>query len=218
MRILAHQRAIGHAIRAPDLVYRRTIERHIQCRPQILKRIIDGDRLGKNCHPAWCDHDRETLHEGANHLKRETARSEDNRCSELDDGHARLPQYLPDLLAAAQMRRKLDRSVSQASEIDDSPDSLSARRAGETFGGAAICLLKALRCSHGVHKIIRRMHAVHRLPERFRIQQIPGNHLSLRGNAAAKKFRAPDKAAHRMSFGFEQFEKPSTDVPGGAGQ
>ncbi len=73
-------------------------------RQQVLEQVVDRDGLRHHAHPARSDHERQALHQRANHLERQAARSNDDGCAKLEHGDAGRAQNASDLLATAEVR------------------------------------------------------------------------------------------------------------------
>ena len=89
---------------------------------------------------------------------------------------------MADFLSAPQVRRERAGAVAQTAEVDQAPDSSLARGPSEIVGRPTVLRLECSGRSHGVDEVVGRMHVLERSIQRGRIQDIAGDHFSMRPN------------------------------------
>ena len=117
---------------------------------QVADHVGRGDWLNRGADPAWTDHEREPLGEIPQHLKRDAAGAEHDRCSKLDNGDFSRCERGADLLATREMLGL--RVVAQATEVDDASKTRGCGSSPEAFRQLAVTSTKAFGTQR-VHEI-----------------------------------------------------------------
>jgi hypothetical protein len=197
-RILLHEPAVGDAIGPTDLVDATLLGFQIKSGLEVREQVADRDRLSNDVYPSRRHHRRKPLHEGAQHLEREAARSDHDRGAELDHRYARFAERTPHLVAAAQVRRQIRLFVPQTSEVHDSRNAGCACRAREVLRAQAVLDLEALpaRRAHGVDHVVRGAHPFERRPKGFGPKHVAFDDLRVRTDPLRQELGAARKAAH----------------------
>ena len=92
--------AIRRDVGAADLVY---AGRDVYRADQVAGHVGRGDGLDRGADPAWADHERKPLGEVPQHLERDAAGAQHDRCTELDNRNSSTCERRADLLAAGKM-------------------------------------------------------------------------------------------------------------------
>jgi hypothetical protein len=113
-RIRRDHLAIRRDVGAADLVHAGL---DVDRADQVTDHVGRGDWLDRGANPAWADHERKPLGEVPQHLERDAASPEDDRCSELDNGNIARRECGADFLAAHEMLRLW--VMPKPTEVDD---------------------------------------------------------------------------------------------------
>ena len=100
-RVLAHDRAVRHDVRAADLENAAVALRQVEHGRETGHQVVERDGLRRRADPGRADHDREPLDERADQLERQAAAADHDAAPQLDDRHAGRTQHDAGFVPAA---------------------------------------------------------------------------------------------------------------------
>ncbi len=155
------------------------------------------------------------LDQAPQQFERGTAGADDHGGPELGDGDAVGREFGPDLLAARKVGRQSARRITQATEVDDVPDTCLASASGEGAGGTKVPQLESpFAAGHGVRQVVGGVDVLERRRQRRWIEQVDSDDLGIGKARGEPAWVAAGQSQSVAAFG-EQCDQPPTDVAAG---
>ena len=187
---------IRQLIGAADLDDRAAADRDVQRLDEILDQILDRNRLGEHGYPPRSDHHGQVLAQGADHLERQAARSDDDRGTQFHGWDSGVAEDVSHGMPAAQVRRQVAAVFAESAQIDDAGDAGGARGRGEVPRPHRLPFLEAARVPHRVDEVICDIDAFERRSQGRRIQDVAGDHARAGTDAGREIRRMTSETAH----------------------
>ena len=218
-RGLAQHRQEAHGRRA-DIDHQILGRVQAERRGQVGDHVVDADGLGEGLHPAGGDHQRQFLHQVADHLEAGAARTDDHPGAEPQGADPVGPagEDLAGLDAAGQVLGG-GLAQPQAAEVDDLFDAAGDGRVAEVLRAHPVEPAEIAARAHGVDEVVGGVHALQRLVERLVVEGVAFDHLGAAagfgGELAGVAYQQAE--LHVRLFTQDLFQAPA-DVAGGSGQ
>ena len=189
----------------------------IQSRDEIGDHVVNGNRLRERVDPSRTNHDGEAFDERANHLERQTARADHNRCAELHDRDTCGAQGAAGLGATSQVSRQRRVVLTKATKVDDAADARARRRQSEVECSPMVQSFEARACRHGVDQVEGGVDAGERAIHGGLVQAV-ALHDRRRRACHGDLLRISRKAPHGAAACLERSKQAAADVAGGTGE
>ena len=171
---------------------------------EITQHITNGDRLCFYIHPLGRDHDRQSINQITQNLKRSRPRPNDHGCPQNGGRDITGLKYFRHRTTATQMLAQVGSHFAQTTKINDPFATGPMQSINEVLCKLPIVrIIIITRTDHGMDKIIRGIHTISGLPEFLLIIQGAFDHCQIRMTMVRQIchfFRAANKAADRNTF------------------
>ena len=218
-RGLAQHRQEAHGRRA-DVDHQVLGRVQAERRGQVGNDVVDADGLGEGLHPAGGDHQRQFLHQVADHLEAGAARTDDHPGAEPQGADPVGPagEDLAGLDAAGQVLGG-GLAQPQAAEVDDLFDAAGDGRVAEVLRAHPVKPAEIAARAHGVDEVVGGVDPFQGAVERLVVEGVAFDHLGAAAGFGGELAGVAHQQAelHVRLFTQDLFQAPA-DVAGGSGQ
>ncbi len=215
LAVLAHHLLVGDVLGpagVQHLARRFVDEGHAH---HVLEQVLQRDRRRLRLHPLRRHHQRQVVHQVADHLVGRRAGANDDAGPDLGDGHRAAAQPLAGVAARHQVLG-VGLVGHQAAQVDDAAHAGSGRGGSEVLGGLQVQAAEVAPGGHRVHQVPGGVDALERSTQRRRLQRVGLDELGTGPIARLQHLQVARRRPHREAFARQTGHQVAAHVPGGA--
>ncbi len=223
-RVGEHHFAVGDHVRPADFdnvmfCGVMALGRIFQSPLQIRQNVADGDRLHLGLDPFRGDHHWQPFGQIPHHLKRDTARTDDDGGAKLGDGNPGGGERLTGRLPRGQMLAHALVTRAQTAQIDDVLYPGVFGGGGEVARGLQVAVFKpGLGCAHRMNQVVGGVDAGKCRAQALGLEHVGFSHLDLgKPRLAAQPLPVTHQTTNRKARLEQPGDESTADIAGSAG-